>query len=142
MVEGAGIPPPMRKTILIVDDSEFIRGALVTALEADDDTDVIVAKSGREALFLLEHPNDISAVVVDVSMPILGGKELLQQLDHVPGEGPFIVAIGTRNERPALEECLLLGAHRFLTKPLDTGVLRGILRAALHGEHRTASARQ
>ncbi len=130
----------MKQTILIVDDSAFVREALSGALGIEEDVEIVAAKNGREALQVLERLDEISAIVIDVSMPILGGKEMLQQLGQVPNPGPFIVAIGTLAEQSVLEECLHLGADRILTKPLDVGVLRAILRNGLQIKSRECSS--
>lgn len=118
----------MSHTVLIVDDSEFVRQSLKDVLRGDGDLDVVEARNGKEALDILDKRGDVAAIVLDVAMPILDGKGVLDQLVSEDGHAPFVVAIGARDDQQALDDCLKLGADKILTKPLDMETLRSLLR--------------
>lgn len=68
------------ETILVVDDEEMIRSLAQTILEQLGYT-VILAKDGREALTkFFENRDKIALVILDYSMPVLTGGEVLQQI--------------------------------------------------------------
>jgi CheY-like chemotaxis protein len=69
-----------QKPIMIVDDSEDTRELFTAALEAEGFS-VVAAKSGEEALKLLEERDDFSLMLLDVSMPGMTGVEVLQEME-------------------------------------------------------------
>ncbi|MFH0946552.1 MAG: HD domain-containing phosphohydrolase [Planctomycetota bacterium] len=68
-----------RKSILIVDDEDAIRQSLAGFLRQSGYPDVIEAKNGQEALNALEQRR-FFLVITDISMPIIGGLELLARI--------------------------------------------------------------
>ncbi len=82
---------------------------------------VLEAENGREALEIIrEKHNDLSAVVLDLIMPVMDGRELLSILrqDDQYQNLPILIATGDHNDQ--LEsECLQLGAWDFVTKPYN-----------------------
>jgi DNA-binding NtrC family response regulator len=112
--------------ILVVDDEPAMREVLDMRL-SEWGYRVILAASGDEARALAEgeHPD---AVISDVVLPGLSGLELLQCLKSGDRDRPVILitAYGTIDEAV---EAMKLGAHDFLTKPLDYAKLRSTLAA-------------
>jgi two-component system, cell cycle sensor histidine kinase and response regulator CckA len=67
---------PARATLLVVDDEEMVR-RLAARMLASMGYRVLVAGSGQEAVRLLRRgAHRIDAVVTDVAMPGIGGREL------------------------------------------------------------------
>jgi CheY-like chemotaxis protein len=133
----------MTQSVLIVDDSEFVRETVGAALSACGEVQVLQACNGREALEILARDATVGAVVLDVAMPIVGARDVLRGLTHLsrgptttetpaPRPRPFIVAVGGAGEAQALEECRSLGADAVLTKPLDMGTLGALVRRGLN----------
>jgi DNA-binding NtrC family response regulator len=112
--------------VLVVDDEPAMREVLEMRL-SEWGHRVIVAGSGSEARVLAEreHPD---TVISDVVLPELSGLELLQTLTAGDRDRPVILitAYGTIDEAV---EAMKLGAHDFLTKPLDYDKLRATLAA-------------
>ncbi len=112
--------------ILVVDDEPAMREVIQMRL-AEWGYRVVLAGSGSEARTLAEreHPD---AVISDVVLPELSGLELLQSLKAGDRDRPVILitAYGTIDEAV---EAMKLGAHDFLTKPLDYAKLRATLAA-------------
>src|SRR5512136_355052 len=112
--------------ILVVDDEPAMREVIEMRL-TEWGYRVILAGSGAEARALAEreHPD---AVISDVVLPELSGLELLQSLKAGDRDRPvlLITAYGSIDEAV---NAMKLGAHDFLTKPLDYGKLQATLAA-------------
>lgn len=66
----------MTRMILIVDDSDINRKILCKALRGD--YDILEAENGRDALaVMLDHSKELSAVLLDIVMPVMDGYEVL-----------------------------------------------------------------
>ena len=106
--------------VAIVDDDELIRDALNGLMRAAD-VPCLVFASGEEFLNSgeLEHT---ACLIADIRMPGMSGLELQSKLkkDHYRIPIIFITAQGDEKMRM---QALRAGAVKFLTKPLDRGVL-------------------
>src|SRR5260370_42010152 len=81
----------MSHTILIADDSLFIREALWNVFEHEEDFDVCgEAENGKEAVdkALELHPD---LILLDLSMPVMNGLDATRALKRVMPEGPVIM---------------------------------------------------
>ncbi|MCA9692758.1 MAG: response regulator [Myxococcales bacterium] len=66
--------------VLVVDDEQLIRELIVAMLEGSG-YEVIAAADGLEAIAVAErYPRPIAAVVTDVVMPRMSGRELVERL--------------------------------------------------------------
>ena len=107
-----------QQLVLVVDDQEINLDILGMILE--DDYDVIYASNGQEALDAMrEHLDDLSIVLLDLIMPVMGGIEVLEHVraDEQLRQIPIIVL--TADHKAELQ-ALQLGAADFITKPFDT----------------------
>ncbi|MBD5550735.1 MAG: chemotaxis-specific protein-glutamate methyltransferase CheB [Lachnospiraceae bacterium] len=107
----------MGKNILVVDDSALMRMVMCDILKADDRFQVAdIAKNGKEALDLLTKKK-YDAVVLDVNMPIMGGLELLKQLQvqKIPAR-VMMASTDTRDGAKVTLDALELGAIDFVHK--------------------------
>lgn len=69
-----------RKTILIVDDVEMNRAILISTFE--EDYNIMEASNGVEALDIIKsHCDELSAVLLDVVMPVLDGFGVLEEMN-------------------------------------------------------------
>jgi signal transduction histidine kinase/ActR/RegA family two-component response regulator len=114
--------------VLVVDDEPLVARSIQRNLKGHQ---VRVARSGREALQILESSNQFDLVLCDVMMPELSGIDLYleirarypQLLDRV-----VFMTGGTFTERAHAFRGSV--ANVFLEKPLDVGRLRELV--ALH----------
>jgi two-component system, sensor histidine kinase and response regulator len=116
--------PPPRVKCLLVDDREENLVALQALLRRDD-VQVLLARSGAEALdLLLAH--DVALALLDVQMPEMDGFELAELMRgsertrHVP---IIFVTAGPRDQH-RLFKGYDAGAVDFLYKPIEPQVLR------------------
>jgi two-component system, NarL family, response regulator DesR len=123
-----------RIRVLIADDEELIREALVALLERETDIEVVAtAADGRQAVDrALAHRPDVA--VVDLQMPVVDGvgvvTELSRQLPACAG------VILTGHGRPhLLRQALTSGARGFLAKGAPSTALADVVRR-VHEGHR------
>ena len=108
----------MGKNILVVDDSALMRMVMCDILNADPRFQVAdKAKHGKEALELLSKKK-YDAVVLDVNMPVMGGLELLKELQvrKIPAR-VMMASTDTREGAKVTLDALDLGALDFVHKP-------------------------
>ena len=114
----------MPRTILVVDDNEINRKILRRIL-ADDYT-IIEAENGQVAIErLAAAKRDISAVLLDLVMPIMDGYQVLDAMakDAELSQIPVIVATGA-SELDAERRALSMGANDFVFKPFDADIIK------------------
>lgn len=112
----------MKKKILIVDDKTEFRRLTKTILSKD--YVVESAENGIDALSLLQNGYMPDLIVTDLMMPVLGGKDLVEQLKNsgVFSQIPIIVlsSIDKSDEKIKL---INLGANDYLEKPYNPAEL-------------------
>lgn len=103
------------RTVQIIDDDSTILLLLSSYLQQEGYR-VVTAADGREGLdqFLVERPD---VVLCDLSMPGLGGLEVLAEVKRRSPLTPFVVFSGTSDIAQAVE-ALRQGAWDYLLKPL------------------------
>jgi FixJ family two-component response regulator len=114
--------------IAVVDDAEPVRNAVIRILR----TAGYVARGFASGNAFLETwpTTRFHCLILDVNMPGLSGADVQRELDLVQARIPVIIL--TAHDSPAArEECLRLGAHAFLTKPIDIPVLLDAVAVAL-----------
>ena len=116
--------PVTKRKILIVEDNELNREMLTELLVGQ--FEVLTAENGEEGLKMLsQHYKELSAVLLDVYMPVCDGFEFLERIkdDIMLSSVPVIVTTGSN--RPEDEEhCLELGAVDFVSKPYNPKVVK------------------
>jgi chemosensory pili system protein ChpA (sensor histidine kinase/response regulator) len=112
----------MKGRVLIVDDDDALRGALVDTLR-DDGYEIEEARDGLEARERLESGVHVDAILLDVMMPRMNGIEFRQwQIDSAFAAIPVVVATAATKPPPELLEPPLR-ASTVLLKPFDLEVL-------------------
>jgi two-component system chemotaxis response regulator CheB len=107
-----------RRTVLVVDDSAFMRRLISQILESSGEFQVLAtARNGIDALQKV-HALDPELVTMDVDMPELDG---LQALGYIMSEAPrpvvMLSAATTHSGHDATLRALELGAVDFVRKP-------------------------
>lgn len=122
-------PRAVSGRILIVDDDERQRSALVAIL-ADSDFDTQVAADGQQALELLTS-FDADVIVSDLIMPRMDGFELLRRLKEHGNLTPAIALTGFGSMEKALAAVHDLKAFWFLEKPVGPRAFKTLLERAI-----------
>lgn len=120
-----------KRKILVVEDNELNREILTELLS--EKFDILTAENGEIGLQMLsEHYRELSAVLLDVYMPVCDGFEFLERIkdDKMLSSVPVIVTTGSN--RPEDEEhCLELGAVDFVSKPYKPKVVKARLNSVI-----------
>ncbi len=114
----------MKNTILLVDDEELQLDLLRQIFESD--YSIITAKDGKEAIMQLNlHHREVVVVLLDVSMPVLNGYQVLQVLKSSPVFKEVPVAMVTANTEMSMEiSCYSMGAVAIIHKPFVAANVR------------------
>ena len=117
-----------KKRILVVDDEPSTLG-LLRAILKHEKFEVLEARSGEEALEILENQT-VDLVISDLRMPGMSGVELLDELREWDGEMPVIFISGWGKEKDWLE-AVRAKASALIEKPFRKEVLLKAVRTAL-----------
>jgi FixJ family two-component response regulator len=114
--------------VAIVDDDELIRNALHGLMKVAGFRSLAFA-SGEEFLNSGEVDR-VACLIADIRMPGMSGLELQSELKKDQRRIPIIFITAQGDEKMRMQ-ALRSGAVKFLTKPLDRGVLLDSVRKAL-----------
>src|SRR5262245_52150915 len=119
---------PVSNTILLVDDHATNRELIREALD-DSVYEISEAPTASEALEHLKR-RETDMVITDVRMPGMSGMELLKRLHR---DYPAVVVVLTSAFATVADavEAMKLGAHHYLSQPVDIDELRRIIQRAL-----------
>ncbi len=118
------------ETILIVDDEEVVRRTAAAALERFGYR-VILAEHGGQALELFEQqPDAYDAILLDMTMPLMNGEEVLPLLRGIRPDIKVIVCSGY-SEVEAMQR--FSGTEAFLQKPYSSVHLAEKVRSVVNG---------
>lgn len=122
-VQGAG-------TILVADDEDAVRTLATTVLE-DAGYTVELARDGAEAVQRLREQADrIRLILLDLTMPVLGGAEAASELRRIHPGIP-IVAMSGYGDMEVMQRFGDVGIDDFLAKPFTPDQLAGKVRDVL-----------
>jgi CheY-like chemotaxis protein len=122
-------------TVLVVEDDSLVRSMVCRAL-SEAGFRVIEAANGDEALALVRSDSaGIDAVLTDLAMPELGGRELAQRLLAEWPELPVVFMSGYTYDDVTRRGLLDAGVP-FLEKPLSPEALSRKMRQVLEGAPR------
>ncbi|HEY7391125.1 MAG TPA: ATP-binding protein [Bryobacteraceae bacterium] len=104
-----------RGTILVVDDEDVVLQVARTSLERAGYR-ILTSSNGRQALELFQgHRHEIKLVILDLTMPVMGGAETLRQLRQIDPDALVIGSSGYDESNAAIQFGAGTAAH--LQKP-------------------------
>jgi two-component system nitrate/nitrite response regulator NarL len=119
--------------ILLVDDHSLFRSGLKSLLQRQDDFEVVGEASGGLEGVKLAHQLEPDVVLLDLDMPLMNGKEALEQMLSINHE--LAVLMLTVSEDGAdLADCMRLGARGYLLKNINIDFLLDSIRRAVDGD--------
>ena len=116
-------------TVLVVEDEPDLKALVVRALEREGYT-VLAASDGEAALDIARGGSEIDAVITDIIMPRLNGRQLRDELEKLRPALPVLFMSGHPAETNLLKE-LIPPEAPFLQKPFTTDDLSCALAALL-----------
>lgn len=109
--------------ILIIDDSADIRGFL-SSFYITKGHDVVAMDNGKSGLKAFEKQLP-DLIVVDMLMPIMGGREFLLNIRQMPnGANIPVIIISAYVSAKEIMDLLNMGATYFLKKPISINDLQ------------------
>lgn len=119
----------MSKRALIIDDNELVGETLKAMLEFFN-FDVSVARDGSKAIeefkSQLDSNNPFDIVFVDLVLPGMSGKEVMQKLKEIDPEVKAVISSGYSDD-PAIKSYEKIGFKGILNKPYTLDELKEIL---------------
>ncbi len=122
-----------RRVVLVVDDEEGVRNVARRIFEREG-FGVLVAKDGVEGVEVFrEHHADVCAVLLDVTMPRMGGEAAFAEMRRIRGDVRVLLTSGY-SEQEATARFAGHGLAGFVEKPFLPQALVAKLRGVLGGE--------
>lgn len=116
--------------ILVVDDEYQVRDLAVRALSGIG-CEVFAARDGREAIRIFDaHADGIRVVLLDLSMPVLGGRQTLAAIRARRASVPVVMMSGY-SEDEALNDLPRGPQLAFLHKPFTIAELSEVVRSMI-----------
>ncbi|MEO6776483.1 MAG: PAS domain S-box protein [Kofleriaceae bacterium] len=109
-------PSPSTRVVLVIDDEELVRDVIARMVE-DLGYGTLTASDGATGLAILEA-NPIDAVLVDLTMPRMNGRQVIEQLRARRPDLPIIVCSGFDRDGQGR-----VHADAYLPKPFRIDVL-------------------
>jgi len=118
------------RTVLLVEDNEAIRNAFTILLE-ESGYRTLSAASGRAAIDTAERELP-GLVILDLGLPDMNGLDVARHLrgNAATREMPILALTGRALEVDQ-EACMAAGCTGYLTKPIDTEQLLGVIESYL-----------
>jgi CheY-like chemotaxis protein len=114
-----------RRTVLIVDDDADSREIIAEVLNTQG-YQSYQAENGKQALDWIEaSPPPPGLILLDLDMPVMGGREFLSHLPTLPGATPIVVVITDQDPH------VVPGAAAVLRKPVSLSQLLGVLQGLM-----------
>jgi two-component system chemotaxis response regulator CheY len=125
------MPKASDVSVLIVDDQQSMRGICKYILTQLGFTNIIEAKSGRDALGKLEQ-SSVDLIISDWNMEDIDGLTLLRVIrKHPKTQGmPFIMATG-RSDKEQVKEAISSGVNNYIIKPFDALTMKKRIEAVI-----------
>lgn len=119
--------------ILLVDDHSLFREGLRHVLNGlADDANILEVGSGSEAFASVGRNPDLDLILLDLSLPDLGGLEILTSLHDKHPEIPVVVLSGSEHAADIIA-AIEAGARGYIPKSSSSHVLFAALRLVFAG---------
>jgi DNA-binding NtrC family response regulator len=118
-----------RLHVLVCDDEEELRN-LISEFLKEQGYAVTVAKNGREAVEQVKNHPDFKIVLLDVSMPVMGGIEALNQI-MAQDLHPSVIMMTAVADREIARQAIKNGAFDYILKPFDFTAIESSIAACL-----------
>jgi len=110
-----GSKPPHKKRVLVADDNETYRGALLTVLEGIAAVEVVGQATRGDECLRLAATLAPDVVLLDVNMPSLNGLEVTRRLKSAQ-RPPLVVVLSLSDAGTSRAAALAAGADAYVEK--------------------------
>lgn len=107
----------LKSSILIVDDSDYIKAITSTLLKREGFTNIHVAGDGISAVDKFKEINP-DVVILDLMLPRMNGMDVLREIKKINPNARVII-ISSLASIDNVREAKNLGADYYLVKPFD-----------------------
>jgi DNA-binding response OmpR family regulator len=128
----------MPRRVLLVDDDEALRHALVEQLRLHEEFSTEAAADAAQALEIVKH-HYFDVILLDVGLPDMDGRDLCRLMRRNGVRAPVVMLTGADSEADTILG-LDAGANDYITKPFRLGVLLARLRAQLRQHEQSEDA--
>jgi CheY-like chemotaxis protein len=119
------------KKVLVVDDDIRNIFAMTSLLEPFK-MQILSAETGKSAIETLQRTPDIDVVLMDIMMPDMDGYDTMRAIRKLAKFRALpIIALTAKAMKGDREKCIEAGASDYISKPVDTEQLLGLLRVWL-----------
>jgi DNA-binding response OmpR family regulator len=126
-----------RKTLLIVDDDQDLRGAVAEQLQAEDFITLEAATAGDGVRLAQAERPDL--ILLDVDLPDFDGREACRRMRAAGVSAPVIMLTAASADEETVQG-LDSGANDYVTKPYKFAVLLARIRAQLRSAEQSEAA--
>ena len=116
-------------TLLIVDDEERMRRLFELVLKAAG-YQLLLARSGDEALHMLQEHDSIDMIITDLQLGTVSGMDVLEAAHKQVPDVPVLIVTGYGTVKSAVE-AMQKGAYDYISKPVDNEELKIVIARAL-----------
>jgi DNA-binding NarL/FixJ family response regulator len=132
-MNAAAERPPLRGTVLYIEDADINVALMRAMLEAHPGIQMLHAGTGRDGVRMVREKRP-DFVILDMNLPDMNGLEVVRQLSEEIAEHGLRVTILTVDSLSMdIIKAMSLGAFEYWTKPVGAAVLESGLRRALSG---------
>jgi two-component system, NarL family, invasion response regulator UvrY len=125
--------------IILVDDHAIVRAGFRMLLATEDSIDVVAEAERGEAVWPLYQEHHPDVVVMDLSMPGLGGLESIRRL-CLKDANAKILAFSVHDEKVYVNRAMTAGAKGYICKNTVPAILITAIHAVAAGEQYIESA--
>ena len=94
---------------------------------------VVSHDNGRDAIRCLQGKTGVDVVLMDIMMPEIDGIDTIREVRAIPACKDLpIIAVTAKAMKGDREKCIEAGAWDYLSKPVETERMIGMLRQWLH----------
>lgn len=126
-------PPAPRIRVLVVDDHEVVRKGICTALNEENDFEVVGEASTGNAAITLAIQLQPDIIILDILLGESNGLDIAQQLQRACPQARIVILTGLADDGH-LFRAMRLGVHGYMQKALPLSELLAALRAVHKGE--------
>jgi DNA-binding NtrC family response regulator len=126
--------------VLLVDDEEQFLKSASFALRSSGIKNIITCEDSRNVLPMLSKQT-CSAILLDILMPHITGRELLPEIARMHPDTPVIM-VTALNEVETAVDCMKSGAFDYILKPVDRAkILASVRRAVAYSDVKAENSR-